>query len=479
VRTIEAAISRGRDDRQETVRTERAVTRGWTRRSVVASGIRVGALAAASTLVNACHWRRVDRPNLLLVTLDTTRADHLGCYGYRRATSPNVDALAAESTVYTRAIAPGTWTLPSHASLFTGKCPTSHGARYDPNGSLVLSSAIPDRPGLSEYRVRGLAPTETTLAGLLRQAGYHTGGVAGGPWLKGVFGLGSGFEWWDDDGVGSVNGRDAAGVNARALPWLESAAEPFFLFLNYFDAHAPLTPPPGFADPFMPAPLAPGARPTPEQTLALYDGEIRYADQHFGEVVAALKRRNLYDRTWIIVTADHGELFGEHGVKGHGTVPYQEVVHVPLVCKPPRGDGGLGERRDPIQLTDVMAMVTDRLGLPRPDGIQSGVPPKLGRPVIVESYVLAALYASGDWFAIYDADWKLIWNSKGKSELYHLAIDPSETRNVIAEEPARAAALERTLQGYLATLPRAQGDEPARVIDEATRDALRSLGYIH
>lgn len=452
--------------------------RRWTRRDVVATGARLGALAAASSLAHACRWRRTDRPNVLLVTLDTTRADHLGCYGYRRATSPHLDALAADATVYTRAIAPGTWTLPSHASLFSGKCPTSHGARYDPKGSLVLSSAIPDRPRLEEYRVRGLAPSEITLAGVLGQAGYRTGGLAGGPWLKKIFGLGTGFEWWDDDGVGSVKGRSAADLNARALPWLETVAEPFFLFLNYFDAHAPLQPPPEFAAPFLPAPLDPEGRPTPEQTLALYDGEIRYADHHLGEVIELLKRRNLYDRTWIIVTADHGELFGEHGVRGHGTVPYEEVVHVPFVSKPPRGDGGLGTRHERIQLTDVMALVLERLGLPRPAGIQGGVPPKLGHPVITESYVLGALYPNGDWLAIYDGDWKLLWNSKGSSALYDLAADPGETRNLIADEADRAASLERALHGYLASLPRSQGDEAPRAIDDATREALKSLGYL-
>ena len=227
--------------------------------------------AAALSLAVGCRPRaaRAERPNVLLVTLDTTRADHLGCYGYARPTSPALDAIANDGLVYTRAVAPGTWTLPSHASLFTGKVPTSHGARYDPNGSLVLTSAIPNRPGLSGYRVRGVLPTETTLAGVLARAGYRTGGAAGGPWLKKVFGLGTGFEWWDDDDIGSVNGRSAADLNARALPWLDAVAEPFMLFLNYFDAHAPLQPPPDYAARFLSEPVAPGARRSPEQVLEL------------------------------------------------------------------------------------------------------------------------------------------------------------------------------------------------------------------
>ncbi|MCC6848340.1 MAG: sulfatase [Deltaproteobacteria bacterium] len=454
------------------------MTSRWTRRRVLATGARLGAVALGSSVAGACRSRRVDRPNVLLVTLDTTRADHLGCYGYGRDTSPTLDALAAESVLYTRALAPGTWTLPSHASLFTGKCPTSHGARYDPHGSLVLASAIPNRPTLNEYRVRGLAPTETTLASVLGKAGYHTGGVAGGPWLKGVFGLGTGFAWWDDDGIGSVNGRVAADLNARALPWLDRVEEPFFLFLNYFDAHAPFLPPVDLAARYLSAPVPPGAPPTPEQTLALYDAEIRYADQHLGDVVRLLARRNLYDRTWIIVTSDHGELFGEHGLRGHGTAPYQEVLHVPFVSKPPLGDGGLGERADPIQLTDVMALVLERLGVPRPDGTQGAVPPKLGRPLMAESYVLAALYPYGDWFAIFDGDWKYMWNSQGASALYDLAADPREETNLLAADPERAASMERAMRQYLADLPRAQGDGPGGNVDDATREALKSLGYI-
>lgn len=262
------------------------------------------------------------------------------------------------------------------------------------------------------------------------------------------------------------------------MPWLEGVDEPFFLFLNYFDAHAPFVPPAELAARFLPAPVTPGAAPTLEQKLALYDAEIRYADQHLGEIVALLKRRNLYDRTWIIVTADHGELFGEHGLNGHGHAPYQEVVHVPFVSKPPLGDGGAGERNDPVQLQDVMALVLQRLGLPRPEGIQGGVPPHLGRPPMVESYVLAALHPQGDWLAVYDGDWKYMWNARGASALFDLASDPREERNVIAANPERVAAMDRSMRTHLAALPRAQAEGPAGQVDDATRDALKSLGYL-
>ena len=198
-----------------------------------------------------------------------------------------------------------------------------------------------------------------------------------------------------------------------------------------------------------------------------------------GKIVALLKRRGLYDRTWIIVTSDHGELFGEHGARGHGNQPYQEVLHVPFVSKPPRGDHGPGVRAEWVQLTDVMPLVLERLGLPRPEGIQGGIPPKLGRPVMAESYVLQALNTTGDWLAIIDGDWKLMWNSQGRSELYDLAKDPREETNLVARQPERVAALERVMNGYLAQLPRSQDTAPAREVDAATREALKSLGYLH
>ncbi len=450
-----------------------------TRRQILQAGVALGAAGLMPAPLGCRRFTsRLDRPNVLLVTLDTTRADHLGCYGYPRATSPNLDDLAREATVYTRAIAPGTWTLPSHASLFTGKCPASHGVRYDPTGPLMLSSAIPDKPTFQEYRVRGLAESETTLAALLTRAGYRTGGVAGGPWLKRVFGLANGFESWDDDDIGRISGRLGAGVTASAVRWLESAPEPFFLFLNYFDPHSPWSPPAGFADPFLTAPLTPGTPESPEQLLALYDGEIRYADHQLGEVVATLKRRGLYDRTWIIVTSDHGELIGEHGRNGHGDVPYQEVLHVPLISKPVRGDGGVGERSEMVQLTDVLPLVLARLGLPKPEGIQGGIPPDLGRPIIAESYTLAILYDEGDWRAIFDGSRKLMWNSQGRSALYDLATDPHESTNLLPERLEEAATMERAMNDYLAALPRSQANEPLRAVDDATRDALKNLGYL-
>ena len=167
-------------------------------------------------------------------------------------------------------------------------------------------------------------------------------------------------------------------------------------------------------------------------------------------------------------------------IRGSAFIRYSlyAVANIPFVSKPPRGDGGIGERADRIQLQDVMPLVLDRLGLPRPAGIQGSIPPKIGRPLIVESYTLGVIYDKGDWLAIVDGDWKYMWNSKGHSALFDLATDPREERNLVATDGARAGELENRMSAYLAALPRSQTVEPTRAVDESTRDALKNLGYI-
>ena len=184
------------------------------------------------------------RPPIVLVTLDTTRADRLGCYGYMRRTSPRLDEFCAESTVYTRAYSTTSWTLPAHASLFTGAYTYSHGARYDSKGPLVLADVI-DHRGAHRYRARGLAAGAETLATRLGEAGYISAGFVAGPWMKRVFGLDLGFAHWDDDGIDHENGRRAEALTDAALSWLGSwlkksgGEQPLMLFLNYYDAHSP------------------------------------------------------------------------------------------------------------------------------------------------------------------------------------------------------------------------------------------------
>jgi len=227
-----------------------------------------GAVAVLLALAGACGGDAPRPPSVLLVTLDTTRADHLGCYGHARDTSPRLDALAQEGVLYLRARSTSSWTLPAHASLFTGRFTSSHGARFDAEGPVRLTQAIADEGQLSEYRARPLVDSETTLAELLAARGYATAAVVAGPWMKRVFGLAQGFEHYDDEGIDSLTGRRAASVTEAALAWADTLDErPFFLFLNYYDPHGPYGAPAPFTFRFVEDapgpedPAAPQARP--------------------------------------------------------------------------------------------------------------------------------------------------------------------------------------------------------------------------
>jgi len=449
-----------------------------SRRKVLTTGL-YGSIAAGiapGLLLNACGGR--SRPNIILITLDTTRADHLGCYGYSRPTSPNLDQIAKESVLYTRAIAPSSWTLPSHAALFTGKFTTSHGARYDPEGPLRLDRAIHKRK-YAPFRASGLAQGETTIAQMLREAGYATGAVVAGPWMKKVFGLNRGFDRYDDSSINSVSGRLAPQVTASAWSWLkEHKTEELFLFLNYYDPHSPYIPPEEFAWVFTPPGTgAPDRKVTPEERVALYDGEILYMDRYIGQLFDRMKADGLYDGALIIVTADHGELLGEHGKFGHGNYLHQEEIHVPLFIKYPYGEIPPARTDDPIQLVDVMAIILDRLGLTPPPDVQAGLPPQIGHPVIAEAYPLPVLSSDGHWRALLAGSHKLIWSSLGDHQLFDLQADPGELNSLFITQPERPDRMMTALNGYLANLPAPGPSGPPQTVDEETTKALESLGY--
>ncbi|UCF67118.1 MAG: sulfatase [Acidobacteriota bacterium] len=439
---------------------------------------------AAAGLFSACSSPpRIERPNIVLITLDTTRRDRLGVYGCPQPTSPQLDRMAAESVVYTRAVAPSNWTLPAHASLFTGKFTTSHGARFDSRGPLTLAGQLSGSGEFwSQFRARGLAADEPTLAALLQRAGYATGGVAAGPWLKRAFGLQAGFAFYDDENIGTENGRPAPDVNAAALKFLEQrAARPFFLFVNYFDPHFPYQPPEAWIERFRPhemtiAPVA--SERSIGQQRVLYDAEIAYMDHHLGQLLDRLRRDGLYDQSWIIVTSDHGEMLGEHGRMGHGHRLYQQEIHIPLVMKYPHGEQRARRTDVPIQLTELAPMILERLALERPPEMQGGVPPEIGHPLIAEVYPLEALSQDGDTRAIFDGSFKFVWNAKGQHALYDLGDDPGELKNLLDEHPERARSMSERLESFLARLPKPPPPGEQQIIDEQTQRALRELGYL-
>ena len=432
----------------------------------------VPAVFAALALLTGCTEPTV-RPNVVLVTLDTTRADRLAVYGYERQTSPNLDALAAESVVYEFAYSTSSWTLPAHASLFTGKYPRSHGATHDPEGPLLLSDAI---AAPSEIRARTIAPSETTLASLLRGAGYATGGVVAGPWMLRTFGLAAGFDHWDDDGIVGAGGRRAGEVTDRALAWLEETPDPFFLFLNYFDPHAPYAPPAPWASSYLP----PGVQPNPRsasQAGDLYDAEILYMDHHFGRLLRALRASGSHDRTLIVVTSDHGELLGERGQWGHERFLWEPLVRVPLMVRHPGARGAGTREREPVSIVDLFPLILSAAGLEPPDDVQGEAPPARRRPLLAEVDPIGTS-PTGRWQARWEGRTKTLVSTLGDRFVFDLAADPEERENLVERAPARAEGAVRTLEEAFAALPPPPEAGDALTIDDATREALRALGYL-
>ncbi len=465
---------------------ERACGDSLTRRAFLRAGAGAG-LAAGLNLICGCSTpRKAGPPNVVLIVLDTTRRDHLSCYGYHRDTSPNLDRLAAKSVKYSNAISPSCWTLPAHASMFTGKFASTHGARLDTKGELVFAEAVADaNEQLKEYRARPMNPEETTMADILAEAGYATGGVIAGPWMKKIFGMDKGFSYYDEKGVTRALGRAAPDVTKHALKWVnEVKQKPFFLFLNYFDPHYPYIWPEDFAMDFLlqyytEAELAEKSkRDSPEMRSALYDMEIAYMDRSIGRLLDELKDIGVFDNTLFIVTADHGELLGEHDAVGHGCFLYEEELQIPLFIKYPDGEAAPALSDGPVQLTDLLPLVLNRLDLPVPSEVQGAEPPDIGHPVIAELYPLPWLSWWGDSQAIYDVPFKFIQSQGAGLKLFNLDINPGETKNFLEQESERGKAMQKELTSFLASLPKPPPPSSEKVLDRQTQEALQNLGYL-
>ena len=467
-------------------------------------------VAVVGCLVGAgCTRPPPDAPNVVLVTLDTTRADHLGCYGYDRPTSPNLDRLAAAGVRFARARGVSSWTLPTHASLFTGKYPSVHGARYHPEGRFRLSQGLDGR--FAHYRVNPMHDGEATLAGWMGDAGWRTGGVVAGPWMKKVFGLDRGFGWWDDRNIRELNGRDAADVTDSAISFVERHAdEPFLLFVNYFDPHGPWMTRWEFLERFdlgddfgaVVEAFRKGTA-TPEQRTrvknAFYDGEIAYADHHLGRLLAALGERGLTDRTWIVVTADHGELMGDPilggvGLWGHGATLSEAELRIPLVVKAPAGVPGFepGTVDDRLaQQVDVFPTLAAHLDIDPPDtaamqGTALGAGTK-AHPTFAEVYPLEEVSGgsgdwrtTGSWMVLLDETGrhKLGWNDRGRHFLVDLVEDPEERTDRAASRPAEVERLQAQLEAWTAGWPVRERSGGEVTLDSGTLELLEGLGYL-
>jgi arylsulfatase A-like enzyme len=287
-------------------------------------------------------------PNVILISIDSLRADHLGCYGYPKPTSPNIDALANESVMFTNAISTTTWTLPAHISMLTSLYPEVHQVINDGN-KLSDKAVVPLNKG-----GQGVVCAET-----MKEAGYLTAGFVSGPYLSSKFGYNQGFDLYDDYTINyssneeSHRGITSPKIHQQVTKWLEqNYCSPLFLFIHYWDVHYDYTPPPPFDTMFDPDytgtitgqdyegnelinPQMPER--DLEHIIALYDGEIAFTDSYIGKLMTYLKELDIYENTMVILTSDHGDEFFEHVCKGHRNNLFDETLKVPLIIKFPSG----------------------------------------------------------------------------------------------------------------------------------------------
>jgi arylsulfatase len=430
-----------------------------------------------------------DAPNVLVLLVDTLRADALGCYGAAPSPSPSLDALAHGGMRFEQAIAQASWTLPSVASVLTGLHPRSHGATGSDDGDPVggARSYLPD--------------AVTTLAELASRAGITTVAVSTNPLISRGTNYAQGFETFVEFGLlkdaeGRNNWTPASDVNRIFLDWLAAnASYRFFGYLHYMEPHHPYTPGPAHMPPsiagirsevadgdlseFRKALFSPEGLQLPEPEVrylrSLYDAEVANWDDALAGLLAGLDRVGVRDRTILIVTADHGEEFQEHARLGHGCHLYDELLHVPLVIAGPGVAPAV--RTDQVQGIDVFPTVTARLQLAPPGDLPGHdlFDPVAPRPVVSEiSYGVLPDKRTSGLVSVRTPDWKLIAASDVPSvQLYHLARDHGETRDQYGEA-AEAAVLEATLESFRQNAkpaPAAAGSDPA------VAAKLRALGY--
>ena len=468
------------------------------------------------------------QPNILLLVLDAGRVDHLSCYGYEKQTTPFMDQVASEGVLFENAISPAVWTVPSHASLFTGMYLSGHGLR---GRQLRLRDDIP------------------TLAGFLGSHGYQTAAITANSLISHATGLARGFTDLIDATV-MVQGESLAGWQKRVNSlyqrayygrrpsqgsWYDSGAwrlnremkrwlgkwqkldgkRPFFIFANYMEPHLKYFPPRAFREKF----LTPAQRKRWKQVnqnawkymsgdvtmtdsdfeilTALYDAEMAYVDMRIGQMIDFLRQRKILDETMVIITSDHGENLGDHQMMDHQYCVYDTLAHVPLLVRYPAAFAAGVRESALVQSVDIFATVARLLGQednPRLQQLQgrsllAGDIERNGRQFAITEYLAPQLHSfkreSVDANARFDRQLrairshthKYIWASDRDDELYDLQNDPDETNNIIQAEPEIGRQMAQQLQDWLHEHTYTS-DADAEEVDDAVVDRLEALGYI-
>ncbi len=399
-------------------------------------------------------------PHIILMTLDTTRADRLGCYGYESAQTPALDALAKDGVLFTQCIAPAVLTLPVHCSLFTGIYPSGFGIHI--NGSGALSTQA------------------LTLAEILQESGYSTSAFIASFVLDARWGLKQGFDYYDDKikmtkdrmfDIGAVQ-RPGNEIVDSAISWLDSQnnQKPLFMWLHFYDPHTPYDPPAEYR------------RLYPDTVFGRYDGEIAFMDAQIARFLEYIDQKGFSKNALIIAMGDHGEALGEHGEKTHGYFAYQGAIHVPFIIRFPAGAYKGQKIAGPVSHVDVLPTIIDYLkkgsiqnlhGHSLLPAVRKGVTEN--RAVFSESLMPHIQYGWAPINAIISGSEKFI--DTPKAELFNLKEDPKEQNNIIDRKPVQTRHLRTTLRERLAVFRRNTLQSEAANLDQETLSKLASLGY--
>jgi len=420
--------------------------------------------------VAAAGWLLVSRPragrallgtrakNLLLVSIDTLRADHLGCYGYAAAQTPRLDALARSGLRFARATTVVPLTLPAHTSLMTGTFPAWHGVRD--NGGFYVGD------------------DQNTLAETLRAKGYRTGGFISSFVLDSRWGIAQGFETYfdnfdlekyGDQGGMDIIQRPGSETVDRAVSWLgEDRDRPFFAWVHLYDPHTPYEAPEPFRSRF------------PANLVGAYDAEIAAADAQLGRLLDTLELQGRLAETLVVVTGDHGEMLGEHGEATHGFFIYDAATHIPVIVSGP----GVPAREvaDQVRIVDLMPTALEVLGLPVPPSVQGTSLMPLAR-----GQRLSLIAQSESWYPRYHYGWSELFSVQDerfhyirapRPELYDLQADARELVDRAKEDAARLAALDKALDAHLQRTTSATAAKGPQAVDSETEEKLAALGYV-